>query len=66
MDLYIKQENWDELKSKLKINYPLLTDEDLKHDEGMEESMLRMVAYKLRKSKKEMKEIIEGIGYLSF
>jgi uncharacterized protein YjbJ (UPF0337 family) len=63
MELVINQGNWDELKSKLKKIYPQLTDDDLHHDEGMEESMLRMVEYKLRKTKEEMREIIAGIGY---
>lgn len=63
MNLFKKTENWDELKTKLKIKYPQLTDNDLKHEDGREENMLRMVEYKLRKSKTEMKHIIEENGY---
>jgi hypothetical protein len=63
MDLVVNQGNWDLLKSKLKKLYPQLTDKDLHHDEGMEESMLRMVEYKLRKTKEEMRVIIEEIGF---
>jgi len=61
MDFILKQENWTELKIKLKEKYPQLTEEDLYHKEGMEKSMLRMVEYKLRKTSQEMKEIIAGL-----
>jgi len=61
MDFIFKQENWSELKTKLKEKYPQLTETDLIHKEGMEKSMLRMVEYKLRKTKQEMKEIISGL-----
>jgi hypothetical protein len=61
MDLILNQINWDELKTKLRKKYPQLTDADLQHKEGMED-MLRMVEYKLGKTKLEMREIIAGIG----
>ena len=64
MNIFRKTENWDDLKTKLKVKYPQLTENDLKHEEGKEDSMLRMVEYKLRKSKTEMKNIIKEIGYL--
>lgn len=57
MELILKG-TWDELKSKLKAKFPQLTDEDLKHESGYETSMLRMVEYKLQKTKQEMQEII--------
>jgi len=50
--------NWDELKKKLKQKYPQLTIIDLLAIDGEEEDMLRMVEYKLGKTKKEMQEII--------
>ena len=52
---------WTELTNKLRIKYPELTEEDLLYDEGMEQNMLRMVEYKLRKTTDEMNEIIEGL-----
>jgi len=52
---------WDELKTKLRKKYPQLTDADFQHKEGKEESMLRMIEYKLRKSKEQMKEIIADL-----
>jgi hypothetical protein len=51
--------SWDDLKSQLKIRYPILKDADLYCIKGQEEEMLRMVEYKLRKTKQEMKDIIE-------
>jgi len=65
MELIIKKTNWNELKNKLRIKYPQLTDADLQHNEGKEDKMLRMVEYKLQKTKKEMQDIISGIGYLT-
>jgi hypothetical protein len=50
-----------ELKSRLKKKYPQLTNADLVTKENNEHDMLRMVAYKLRKTKQEMQEIIEGL-----
>jgi hypothetical protein len=61
MDLIIKQSNLDDLKTKLRKKYPQLTEKDLQHNEGTEESMLRMVEYKLRKTKQEMTEIIKKL-----
>lgn len=63
MELFVKTENWGELKTKLRKNYPQLTEADMHHENGMEESMLRMIEYKLKKLKKEMKEIITDIGF---
>ena len=50
--------NWDELKTKLKEKYPQLSETDLQHENGMEKNMLRMVEYKLQKTKQEMHKII--------
>jgi hypothetical protein len=65
MDVVLNQKNWSELKSKLRNEYPQLTDADLQHEEGMEENMLRMVEYKLKKTKEEMREIIAGYSLFS-
>jgi len=50
--------DWNGLKKKLKQKYPELTEVDLLTTNGEEEDMLRMVEYKLGKTKKEFKEII--------
>jgi hypothetical protein len=52
---------WNTLQNKLRQKYPKLTDADLNYQEGMEQDMLRMVEYKLRKTKKEMQDIIERL-----
>jgi len=49
-----------ELQRKLKEKFPELTDADLKFHGTDEQDMLRIVEYKLRKSKQEMKDIIAG------
>jgi hypothetical protein len=51
-------QHWRELQTKLKAKYPELTDADLAYQETMEQDMLRMVEYKLGKSKEEMQKII--------
>jgi len=61
MELILTIECWDELTIKLREKYPQLTDADLIHKDGIEKNMLRMVAYKLRKTKQEMREIIAGL-----
>ncbi|MFO7656192.1 MAG: hypothetical protein R6W78_03930 [Bacteroidales bacterium] len=58
MELFLIRGNWDELKHKLSNKYPQLTESDFSHKEGQEESMLRMIEYKLRKTKQELREII--------
>lgn len=63
MDLVSINENWEKLVNKLRKEYPQLTEADLQHQEGSEESMLRMIEYKLGKTKQEMREIIVEIGY---
>jgi uncharacterized protein YjbJ (UPF0337 family) len=61
MEIMLNNGTWDELKTKLKEKYPQLTETDLQHKDGMENSMLRMVEYKLGKTKKEMRNIIERL-----
>ena len=56
-------EKLEELKAGLRIKYPQLTEADLHHTAGREEEMFRMVAYKLRKTNTEMKEILQQ-GFL--
>ena len=58
MKLIISHKYWDELKIKLKIEYPQLIDADFLSLEGKEDKMLRMIEYKLRKTKVQMQEII--------
>lgn len=53
---------WNDLKSKLKQNYPQLTNADLLYRNGMAlEELLKGIAIKLGKSRREMKEIVAGL-----
>lgn len=61
-----KQKSWNELRIKLMKKYPQLTDKDMQYKAGKEEGMLRMVEYKLRKTKQEMQEIIIKIGFFTY
>ena len=55
------KENWSLLQRKLHQKYPKLTKADLLYEDGKKQDMLRMVEYKLRKTKIEMQEIIEDL-----
>jgi hypothetical protein len=52
---------WNDLKSKLKQKYPELTNADLLWRHGSEEDLLRMIAFKLGKTKRELQATIEDI-----
>ena len=61
MDPNIEHWNFTELKEKLRMKYPQLKDKDMQHEVGKEDIMLRMVEYKLHKTKEEMHQIILGL-----
>jgi len=50
---------WDNLKHKLKQEYPQLTNADLHWRNGTEDELLRMIARKLGKTQKELQAVIE-------
>lgn len=56
----IKQ-NWEEQKSKLKLKYNNLTDEDLKFEEGKKQEMMGKLQTKLGKTDVELTEIIKNL-----
>ena len=58
MNLDYSPENLIKLKTMLKTKFPQLTDKDLNTPDGDIKDMLRMIEYKLRKSKKELRNII--------
>jgi len=49
---------WNGKKEKLKQKYPIITDEDLKYNEGKEKEMIEILGYKLGKTKEELVHII--------
>ena len=52
---------WDKKKEKLKEKFPVITDEDLRYNEGKEKEMIEMLGNKLGKSKLELLNIIVAI-----
>jgi hypothetical protein len=50
---------WNEFKSKLKQKYPVLTNADLLWRNGTREELVRMIAFKLGKTRRELEAIIE-------
>jgi hypothetical protein len=52
---------WDQKKEKLKEKFPIITDEDLRFNEGKEREMIEMLGNKLGKSKQELLNIIIAI-----
>nr|WP_321451351.1 hypothetical protein [uncultured Carboxylicivirga sp.] len=61
MRVKMNDTSFDELKTKLKNKFPLLNDGDLTITKNNTALMLRIVAFKLRKSKEEMAEIVENL-----
>lgn len=59
MKLDFSAKNMHELKMRLRNKYPQLTDKDLTFSKGEVNDMLSIVAYKLRKTKQEMRNIID-------
>lgn len=51
----------NKLKIKLREKFPQLTAADLSTSTGEEMKMLTMVAYKLRKTRQQMQEIIDSL-----
>jgi uncharacterized protein YjbJ (UPF0337 family) len=53
--------NWGEQKSKLKEQFPTLTDADLRYENGKKDEMLSSVQEKLGKTKEEFDTIIADL-----
>ena len=53
--------SWNVLKYKLKLKYSQLTNSDLCFRHGTEDDLLRMIANKLGKTKKELQLIIDKL-----
>jgi hypothetical protein len=52
---------WNDLRSKLKQEFPVLTNADLSWRHSSQEDLLDMIALKLGKTYKELQEIIERL-----
>ena len=51
----------DEQKNKLIAKFPILTDADFFYEEGVGHDMLKLMESKLKKTRKELREIIAGL-----
>ncbi len=60
MDEILTPEQWFELKFRLKLKYPELSDADLQYHEAIEEDMLEMVEYILQKTRMAVQGILNG------
>jgi hypothetical protein len=52
---------WNDKKEKLKKKFPIITEEDVRFNEGKEKEMIEMLGNKLGKSKLELLNIIVGL-----
>ncbi|HUW06100.1 MAG TPA: hypothetical protein VMW01_07550 [Williamwhitmania sp.] len=52
---------WNERKEKLKLEYPAISDDDLRFSEGKEKEMVELLGYKLGKSEEEVRVIINSL-----
>jgi hypothetical protein len=52
--------SWNELKTKIKQNYPQLTNADLNFRYGKEEDLIIQIANTLVITRKELREVIAG------
>jgi len=52
---------WNKKKEKLKQKFPIITDEDLRYNEGKEKEMIEMLGSKLGKTKQELLYIIVAL-----
>ena len=61
MNTTIVQGNWDDQKSRLKLKFAKLTDNDLLFVEGKKEEMIEKLRIKLGKTKEELYKIIAAL-----
>ena len=51
--------SWSEQKTKLKAQFPTLTDADLQYENGKKDEMLEKLQTKLGKTKEELNSLLE-------
>lgn len=57
----LKISNWNELKTKLKQKYPILTDAELVYTAGKESELVSGLSKKLAKTEEETTDIIDEL-----
>lgn len=53
-------EQWFELKSRIRLQYPELTEDDLQYHEATEQDLMTMIQCSLLRTKKKIQGIIAG------
>ena len=53
--------NWNELKGKMKQKYAVLTDDDLKYEEGKDDELVGRIQKKIGKTKEEVIDLIQRL-----
>jgi uncharacterized protein YjbJ (UPF0337 family) len=53
--------NWNEQKSKLKAQFPALTDTDMHYENGKKDEMFTKIQDKIGKTKEELETIISAL-----
>jgi len=53
--------SWNELKGKVKQKYAILTDDDLKYEEGKDDELLGNIQRKLGKTKDEVTNMLSEL-----
>ena len=66
MDETLTPDQWYELQGRIRKLYPELTDADLQYHEAVEQDLLAMIAFSLRKTKEIVQEIVGKQNALSF
>ena len=62
MDEILTPEQWYELQSRIRQQYPELTDKDLQYHEALEQDMMEMVACSIAKTNEAKYEIEKPTG----
>ena len=65
MDEILTPEQWFELKSRIRNQYPELTDNDLQYHEASEKDLLTMVMYCIISTTEIMSEVMRSPNRLS-
>jgi hypothetical protein len=52
---------WNSKKEKLKLKFDILTEKDLRFNEGKEKEMIEMLGFKLGKTNQELLNIIVSL-----
>jgi hypothetical protein len=52
---------WNSKKEKLKLKFEILTEKDLRFNEGKEKEMIEMLGFKLGKTNQELLNIIVSL-----